>query len=124
MKFKCEIDNIRTLKKGMKLTLSVDDKQTKEIMKHMYNFMDKPIIVEFLIDEQEQKDRLKQITPNQRKKIYAILRDIEAYTGENIESLKEDTKASFVKATEYEDFSLSDCSKELAADYLELLDYL
>lgn len=121
MKFKCEIDNVKTLKKGMKITLAIDDKQTIDVMKNIYNFMDKPITVELLVDEIEQKERLKQITPEQRKKIYAILRDIEAYTGENIESLKEDTKASFVKATEYEDFSLSDCSKELAADYLEYL---
>ncbi len=121
MKFRCEIDNIKTLKKGMKITLAIDDKQTIEVMKHIYNFMDKPIIVELLIDEKEQKERLKQITPEQRKKIYAILRDMEAYIGENIEKIKADTKASFIRATEYEDFSLSDCSKELAAKYIENL---
>lgn len=121
MKFNCEIDNIKTLKKGMKITLTIDNKQTIEVMKHIYNFMDKPITVELLIDTKEQKERLKQITPEQRKKIYAILRDIEAYTGENIENLKEDTKVSFIRATEYEEFSLSNCSKELAADYIEYL---
>jgi len=71
VRFKCEIDNIRTLKKGMKLTLSLDDEQTREIMKHIYNFMDKPITIDLLIDEQEQRERLKQITSEQRKKIYA-----------------------------------------------------
>jgi len=121
LKFNCEIDNIKTLKKGMKITLAIDDKQTIEVMKHIYNFMDKPIIVELLIDEKEQKERLKQITPEQRKKIYAILRDMEAYIGENIEKLKQDTKASFISVTEYEEFSLSNCSKELAADYIEYL---
>lgn len=68
MKFKCEIDNIRTLKKGMKLTLAVDDKQTKELMKQIYNFMDKPITVELLIDDELQTKRLKQLSPEQRKK--------------------------------------------------------
>ena len=121
MRFKCEIDNIRTLKKGMKLTLSLDDEQTREIMKHIYNFMDKPITIDLLIDEQEQRERLKQITSEQRKKIYAILRDMENYIGDSVESLKEKTKSSFIKATEYEDFSLSNCSKELAADYIEFL---
>lgn len=121
MRFNCEIDNVKTLKKGMKITLAIDDKQTIEVMKHIYNFMDKPIIVELLIDEKEQRERLKQITPEQRKKIYGILRDIETYTGENIEKLKEDTKASFIRATEYEEFSLGNCSKELAADYIEYL---
>lgn len=121
MKFNCEIDNVKTLKKGMKITLAIDDKQTIEVMKNIYNFMDKPIMVELSIDEKKQIERLRQITSEQRKKIYAILRDIEAYTGENIENLKEDTKASFIRATEHEDFSLSDCSKELAADYIEYL---
>lgn len=121
MKFQCEIDNIKTIKKGMKITLAIDSKQTIDVMKNIYNFMDKPITVELLIDEQEQKERLKQITPEQRKRIYAILRDIESYTGENIDSLKESTKASFLQATEYEDFSLSNCSKELASDYIEYL---
>lgn len=121
MRFNCEIDNVKTLKKGMKITLAIDDKQTIEVMKHIYNFMDKPIIVKLLIDEKEQRERLKQITPEQRKKIYGILRDIEAYTGENIEKIKADTKASFISVTEYGDFSLSNCSKELAADYLEYL---
>ena len=29
----------------------MNDKQTIEVMKHIYNFMDKPITVELLIDE-------------------------------------------------------------------------
>ncbi len=121
MRFNCEIDNVKTLKKGMKITLAIDNKQTIEVMKYIYNFMDKPITVELMIDEKEQIERLKQITPEQRKKIYAILRDIEAYTGENVEKIKADTKASFISVTEYGDFSLSNCSKELAADYIEFL---
>lgn len=121
MKFKCEIDNIRTLKTGMKLTLAVDDEQTRELMKYIYNFMDKPITMEFIIDGEKQLERLKQITPEQRKKIYAILRDMEAYIGESVENLKEKTKASFIQTTEWEGFSLSDCNKELAADYIDYL---
>lgn len=119
VRFRCEIDNIRTLKKGMKLTLAIGDKETPKVMKDMYNFMDKPITVEILVDEHEQRKRLKQITPEQRKKIYTILRDMEAYTGENIENLRDSTKADFIR--KWEDFSLSDCSKELAADYIEYL---
>ena len=121
MKFKAEIDQIRTLKKGMKLTLAVDDKQTIELMKHIYNFMDKPVIVELLVDDDEQAKRLKQITSGKRDKIYAILRDMEAYIGDSVENLKEKTKASFIRATEGEDFSLSDCSKDTASQYIEYL---
>lgn len=121
MKFACEIDNVRTLKKGSKITLSLDDKQTKELLKNMYNFMDKPITVEILVDEKEQFERLMQITDEQRRKIYAIYKDIENYTGQNHESVKEQTKLSFSKASQYSDFSLSNCSRELATEYIEYL---
>lgn len=121
MKFKGEIDNVRTLKKGMKITIAIGDKEAGKVLKDIYNFMDKPIDVELLVDNELQAERLKQLTPEQRKKIYAILRDMEAYTGECVESLKEKTKQSFIRATQHEEFSLSNCSKELAADYIEFL---
>lgn len=46
---------------------------------------------------------------------------MESYIGDNVDSLKGSTKASFIRATEWEDFSLSNCSRELAADYIEYL---
>ena len=121
MRFKCEIDNIRTLKKGMKLTLSLDDEQTREIMKHIYNFMDKPITIELLIDDEEQAIRLQQITPEQRKKIYALIRDIANYIGDSVDNTKENLKIEFVQQTEYEMFSLSNCSSELAGEFIDFL---
>lgn len=121
MKFNCEIDNIKTLKKGMKITLAINDKQTIEVMKHIYNFMDKPITVDLLIDENIYKERMKWITDEQRNKIFAIIKDIAKYTVEDKEYIRERTKESFLRATEYEDFSLSNCSKELAADYINYL---
>ena len=121
MKFKGEIDNIRTLKQGMKITIAIGDKETVKVMKDIYNFMDKPIELELLIDDELQTKRLKQLSPEQRKKIYAILRDMEAYIGDSVENLKEKTKESFIRVTQYEAFSLSNCSRELAADYIEYL---
>ena len=124
MRFKCEIDNIRTLKKGMKLTLGVDDKQTRELMKNIYNFMDKPLLIDMQIDDVEQQERLQQISPEQRKKIYALFRDIASYTGNTPEDIKETLKYHFVRETEYEPFSLSNCSWKLASDFIEwLLDF-
>ncbi len=121
MKFNCEIDNIKTLKKGMKITLAIDDEQTIEVMKNIYNFMDKPVMVELLVDKDEQIERMNQITNEQRKKIFALIRDIADYTGESSENLRETTTRSFIKVSEYEMFSLSNCSKELAGDYIEYL---
>jgi hypothetical protein len=117
----CEIDNIKTLKKGMKITLTIGEKEVQKVMKDIYNFMDKPIMVNFLIDADKAKERLNQITPEQRKKIYAIIRDVGSYTGETEENIKEKLKISFLKTSEEEDFSLSDCSKELAGQFIEYL---
>jgi hypothetical protein len=119
--FKCNIKDVYTLKKGMKITLAIDNKQTIEVMKHIYNLMDKPIIVELLVDEKEQKERLKQITPEQRKKIYAIIRDIANYIGDSLENTKENLKIEFIQNSEYEMFSLSNCSSDLAGDFIEWL---
>jgi len=121
VKFKCEIDNIRTLKKGMKLTLAVDDKQTKELMKQIYNFMDKPITVELLVDDELQAERLKQLSPKQRKKIYALLKDIASYMGETLDNTKHLLKGMFASEKEIEDFSLSNCPSETASDFIEYL---
>lgn len=119
MRVTCEIDNIKTLKKGMKITLAIDDKNTLNVMQHIYNFMDKPLIVDFNIDGEEQQARLKMITPEQRKKIYALFRDIASYTGNTPENEKENLKTLFTQQTHHEPFSLSNCSSELASDFIE-----
>lgn len=120
-RFKCEIDNIKTLKKGMEITLTIDDKSTLNVMQHIYNFMDKPLIVDFSIDEAEQQARLNRIRPEQRKKIYALFRDISAYTGNSPENEKENLKTLFIQQTHYEPFSLSNCDWRLASDFIEWL---
>lgn len=121
MKFKCEIDNLKTLKKGMKITLAIDDENTISVMKDIYNFMDKPLEVEILVDDKEQSERLQQITPDQRKKIYATIKDIANYIGDNTESVKNNLKIEFIQNSQYEMFSLSNCSHELASDFIDFL---
>ena len=121
MRVVCEIDNIKTLKRGMKITLSIGDKEVSDVMKNIYRFMDKPLIVDFSIDGEEQQARLKMITPEQRKKIYALFRDISAYTGNSHENEKENMKTLFIQQTHYEPFSLSNCDWKLASDFIEWL---
>jgi len=121
MQFPCEIDNIKTLKKGMKITLAVEQENVKNVMKHIYNFMDKPIYVAINIDEKKQRERLNQITPEQRKKIYSIFKDIANSTGNNKDLVKDITKGMYSEEKEVESFSLSDCKKETASDFIEWL---
>lgn len=105
----------------MKITLAIDDENTISVMKDIYNFMDKPLEVELLIDSAEEVERLKQITPDQRKKIYATIKDIATYIGDDTESIKNNLKIEFVQNSQYEMFSLSNCSNELASDFIEFL---
>lgn len=121
MQFPCEIDTTRTLKKGMKITLEIDDENKRKVLKHLYNFEDMPLRVTFEINKEKRQEELAQISPQQRKKIYAIFSDIDAQTGQGKESIKYEMKRMFIKNNEYEMFSLSNCSKELASDFIEFL---
>ena len=119
MRVNCEIDTVNTLKKGMKIVLSIPHDERQDVLRQIHNFMDKPLIVDFSIDGAEQQVRLQQISPEQRKKIYALFRDIASYTGNTPENEKENLKTLFTQQTHHEPFSLSNCSFELASDFIE-----
>ena len=119
MKVNCEIDTVNTLKKGMKIVLSIPHDERQDVLRQIHNFMDKPLIVDFNIDGEEQQARLQQISPEQRKKIYTLFRDIASYTGNTPENEKENMKILFIQHTHHEPFSLSNCSFELASDFIE-----
>ena len=123
MKFPSIINNIKTLKKGMKITLQVDDDHTKEVLKNIYNFHDRDLLVSLEIDEAAEKEKLNKITNNQRKKIYALFRNIAEHTGNNKEYIKDEMKKRFIQNTSYkkEEISLSNCNKKEAGDFLEYI---
>ena len=121
MKFNAELDRLNTLKNGMKIVLYVDDQNVKEVMKSIYNFMDKPLEVNLGVDSNKQEERLSQISADQRKKIYALFRDVAGSTGDTAENVKHNLKTKFCQEGEWEDFSLSDCEKDLASEFIEWL---
>ena len=61
------------------------------------------------------------ITPEQRKKIYATLKDISLYTGDEPEYLKEFLKFDYCGESGEDYFSLSDCSVETARKFINHL---
>lgn len=64
------------------------------------------------------------ITPEQRKKAYATIKDISEYTGDLPEVTKEWLKYLMIARTGCRYFSLSDCSVDIARQYINtLLDY-
>lgn len=119
MHIDCEIAQITTLKKGMKIIIAIDDDNTPRVMQQIHNFMDKPLQVDFRVDGEEQRERLQQISPEQRKKIYALFKDISSYTGNTADNEKETMKNLFIADTHHEPFSLSNCSSDLAGDFIE-----
>lgn len=63
----------------------------------------------------------RRITAEQRRKIYATLRDIAEWMGDMPESVKEYFKFSFCGDEEHENFSLSDVDRETASEFLTYL---
>lgn len=64
------------------------------------------------------------ISPLQRRKIYATLRDISEYSGYDPESAKQIMKLLHLERTGSEMFSLSDCSMTTAREFINtLMDY-
>lgn len=63
----------------------------------------------------------RRITPEQRKKIYATLKDISNYTGYPPEEAKQIMKYVYVEKTADEYFSLADCSVDTAKAFLNVL---
>ncbi len=67
----------------------------------------------------------RQITPEQRKKLYATFRDIANWSGHDADDVKALLKERFLEAAAedkgYERFSLADCSVEVARDLQDWL---
>lgn len=63
----------------------------------------------------------RKISEEQRKYIYATLNEISGYIGEELTYIKERMKHLFCGTYEREDFSLSNCEKSTATEFLEFL---
>lgn len=61
------------------------------------------------------------ITPEQRKKIYAMINDISTWTGYYPDELKEKMKYLYIEKTGKEMFSLATCSIETARQFLDVI---
>ena len=61
------------------------------------------------------------ITADQRRKIYATMRDIAEWSGDMPDAIKGYFKWSFCGDREHEDFSLSDVDRETACEFLTYL---
>lgn len=63
----------------------------------------------------------KRLSIEQRKKIFAMCRDIELHWGEPVESLRKRFQAELEIMNGYEEISLRDCSMKIARELIELI---
>ncbi|MCG2227934.1 hypothetical protein K4Q79_10535 [Staphylococcus epidermidis] len=63
----------------------------------------------------------KKLSIEQRKKIFALCRDIELHWGEPVESLRKRFQAELEIINGYEEISLRDCSMRVASELIELI---
>lgn len=63
----------------------------------------------------------KRLSIEQRKKIFAMCRDIELHWGEPVEALRQRFQAELEIMNGYEEISLRDCSMKIARELIELI---
>ena len=73
-----------------------------------------------LIAEVEVPDN-KKLSIEQRKKIFALCRDIELHWGEPVESLRKRFQSELEIMNGYDEISLRDCSRRVARELIELI---
>lgn len=101
---------------GNQILVTLDDELNLNRLRKFAN--GKQPIVELQVDDG------RQISPDQRKKIFAMLHDMSSYTGYDIREMEQEMKYRFYAKTGADQFSMSDCSMTTANQFLTyLLDF-
>lgn len=119
MQYFSQITGIRETDNGTDLILRISgEKLGRKISK--YKTKGKPGI-----DAELRINDGRTITVDQRKKIYATIRDISSFIGDDPEYLKEFLKYDYCATTGEEHFSLSNCSITTARDFIShIIDFI
>lgn len=97
--------------KGDKLTVKLDEVPDTLRLSQLANGKQPSVAV--------QVEDGRSISPDQRKKIWALINDYSVYTGYSPLEMEAWTKAFYMAETGSEYFSLSDCSMSKASEYLK-----
>ena len=113
MQYFSQIISIRETEKGTDLIVHIPGEQLRrKIGKYQNN---NSINAELRIDDN------RTITVEQRKKIYATIKDISLFTGDDPEYLKEFLKFDYCGESGQEYFSLSNCSISTAREFINFI---
>ena len=120
-KIRGTIDTYNRQKKCMKVTFIIEDKDSVGVASKLDAYLKKPITLEVLVDGERMAQELTRITPEQRAKIFALIKDIASHTGEGKENMREILEGMYCDERQIETFSLSDCSQDVAGGFIEWL---
>lgn len=118
MKIECEIQSVRTSKKGDTMTVFIPKEHRQLVVEHIMKFIEKPVTLEILVNTQKVLENMDRITEDQRKKCYALFKDFAKEYGDTSENVKELLKQEYYNISG-ETFSLSDCTSEIASKFIE-----
>lgn len=119
MKIEAEIVNVRTSKKGDTMTVFIPKEHRDLVVKGIMPFLEKPVTIEILVDANKVLENMKQISEDQRKKLYSLFKDFGNEYGDTADNVKELLKQEYCKSTGMNNFSLSDCSTDIAKDFID-----
>ena len=121
MKTQGEIKKISTVKKGVKVELFIET-EDMDILGKISRFYNYPITFEILVDKDKVVENFDTITDEQRKKIYALVKDFAKEYGESdVEVMKSELKGWFVESVGIPKFSLSTVNKDIASSFIEYI---
>ena len=117
----CKVDaEIQTMRESGERSRVVFSLERSDTV-HFSGLSRSPLDLTVAIDADKQLQRLRTISDDQRRKIFAVLRDIADGVGETLENTRENLTALFCEAQGLEVISLSDCDREVASDFIEWL---
>ena len=105
-----EIEGVRESREGTEMIIRIPG----------HNLAD-TFLTKRIRDGEFRYDDGRTITNEQRKKAYATIRDMAEWTGYPPEDMKEIMKYEFMSRTGEDHFSLSDCSVDLAREFISML---
>lgn len=122
MKFQGEITKVTLQKKGVKLEIFIESEDKGTVLNHISEFVERPITHEILVDSDKVIENFDTITDDQRKKIYALIKDFAREYGESDnEVMKAELKAWYCESSGHPKFSLSNVDKNIANDFIEYI---
>ena len=122
MKLEGSINGISIQKTGVKVTFMLDEVNKEFAMQTLSKFVDKPITLELLVDAKRVIEGFDKISDDQRKKIYALIKEFASEYCDTEDNVKIMLKLScHNEHGTPKELSFSDCTKTQANVFIEHL---